>query len=153
MASYPTLHPDHPLPDVDEPIGRPFWEHCRRHELFIQKSRSSGQFVFPPRPHYAGDFEWRRVSGRGRVLTFVIVRPPFLPAAFFCAVVPPWDELERDKPDWDAFPPRLEAPGELAIFAARSLDMPLSLRASYCFSFFTCADFDGTTSSSPHRSH
>jgi uncharacterized OB-fold protein len=80
MASYPTLHPDHPLPDVDEPIGRPFWEHCRRHELFIQKSRSSGQFVFPPRPHYAGDFEWARVSGRGRVLTFVIVRPPFLPA-------------------------------------------------------------------------
>ena len=80
MASYPTLHPDHPLPDVDDPIGRPFWEHCRRHELFIQKSRSSGQFVFPPRPHYAGDFEWARVSGRGRVLTFVIVRPPFLPA-------------------------------------------------------------------------
>ena len=80
MASYPTLHPDHPLPDVDDPIGRPFWEHCRRHELFIQKSRSSGQFVFPPRPHYAGDFEWERVSGRGRVLTFVIVRPPFLPA-------------------------------------------------------------------------
>ena len=80
MASYPTLHPDHPLPDVDDPIGRPFWEHCCRHELFIQKSRSSGQFVFPPRPHYAGDFEWERVSGRGRVLTFVIVRPPFLPA-------------------------------------------------------------------------
>ena len=80
MASYPTLHPDHPLPDVDDPIGRPFWEHCRRHELFIQKSRSSGQFVFPPRPHYAGDFEWERVSGRGRVLTFVIVRAPFLPA-------------------------------------------------------------------------
>ena len=80
MASYPTLHPDHPLPDVDDPIGQPFWEHCRRHELFIQKSRSSGQFVFPPRPHYAGDFEWQRVSGRGRVLTFVIVRPPFLPA-------------------------------------------------------------------------
>ena len=80
MASYPTLHPDHPLPDVDDPIGRPFWEHCRRHELFIQKSRSSGQFVFPPRPHYAGDFEWARVSGRGRVLTFVLVRPPFLPA-------------------------------------------------------------------------
>ena len=86
MASYPTLHPDHPLPDVDEPIGRPFWEHCRNHELRIQQSRSSGRFVFPPRPHYAGDFEWVRVSGRGRILSFVIVRPPFLPA--FQARVP-----------------------------------------------------------------
>jgi hypothetical protein len=28
--------------------------------------------------------------------------------------------------------------------AARSLDMPLSLRASYCLGFFTFADFDGT---------
>jgi uncharacterized protein len=80
MAGLPTLHPDYPLPDVQEPIGRPFWESCRRHELRIQRSRSSGRFLFPPRPSYAGDFEWVRVSGRGRVLTFVIVRPPFLPA-------------------------------------------------------------------------
>jgi len=77
---YPKLHADHPLPDVDEPIGRPFWEFCRRHELRIQRSRSSGRFVFPPRPAYAGDYEWARVSGRGRVLTFVVVRPPFLSA-------------------------------------------------------------------------
>ena len=46
-------------------------------------------------------------------------------------------------------PPRFEAPGELAILAARSFDMPLSLRASYCFSFFTLADFDGTARSYP----
>ncbi|MEX2647317.1 MAG: hypothetical protein WD249_13735, partial [Gaiellaceae bacterium] len=38
------------------------------------------------------------------------------PAAFFCAVVPPWLELP---PEPDCSPPRLEAPGELAIFAAR----------------------------------
>jgi hypothetical protein len=37
----------------------------------------------------------------------------------------------------DALPPRLDAPGEFAIFAARSFDMPLSLSASYCLSFFT----------------
>ncbi|MGH7821137.1 MAG: Zn-ribbon domain-containing OB-fold protein [Candidatus Binatia bacterium] len=76
----PGLHPDHPLPDVDDPIAGPFWEHCRRHELRIQRSRSTGRFVFPPRPHYAGDYEWTPVSGRGRVLTFVVVRPPMLPA-------------------------------------------------------------------------
>jgi hypothetical protein len=38
--------------------------------------------------------------------------------------------------------------GELAIFAARSFDMPLSLRAPYCFWFFTVADFDGMSSPS-----
>ena len=74
------LHPDRPLPDVDEPIGAPFWEFCRRHELRLQRGRASGKLVFPPRPHYAGEFEWVKVSGRGRVLTFVVTRPPFLPA-------------------------------------------------------------------------
>ena len=66
--------------------------------------------------------------------------PPLRPAAFFCAVVPPWRELERlfeDEPDF--FPPRLDAPGEFAIFAARSLDMPFFFRPSYCFSFLTFA--------------
>ena len=43
----------------------------------------------------------------------------------------------------DAFPPFLDASGVLAILAARCLDMPLSLSASYCFSFLTFADLDG----------
>ncbi len=78
--SQPSLHPDYPLPDVDDSIAGPFWEWCRRHELRVQQSRSSGRWIFPPRPHYAGDFDWVPVSGRGRVFTFVIVRPPILPA-------------------------------------------------------------------------
>jgi hypothetical protein len=63
--------------------------------------------------------------------------PPLRPAAFFCAVVPPCFELDRELEEPDLFPPRLEAPGELAILAARSFDMPFSLSFSYCFSFFT----------------
>ena len=60
------------------------------------------------------------------------------PAAFFCAVVPPCDELLREElEEPDFLPPRLDAPGEFAIFAARSFDMPLSFSASYCFSFLT----------------
>jgi hypothetical protein len=66
--------------------------------------------------------------------------PPLRPAAFFWAVVPPWRELE---PEPDLFPPRLEAPGELAIRAARSFDIPLSFKASYCFSFLTLARLFG----------
>src|SRR6185312_15127064 len=65
---------------------------------------------------------------------FAAALPPLRPAAFFCAVVPPcFDE----PPEPELLPPRLDAPGELAIRAARSFDMPLSFRASYCFSFFT----------------
>src|SRR5207248_10536154 len=72
--------------------------------------------------------------------------PPLRPAAFFCCVVPPWLELLRVLllPEPDFLPPRLEAPGELAILAARCLDIPLSFRDSYCFSFLTLALFDGT---------
>jgi hypothetical protein len=44
--------------------------------------------------------------------------------------------LERE-PDPDFFPPRLEAPGEFAMRAARLLDMPFFFSPSYCFSFFT----------------
>jgi hypothetical protein len=64
-------------------------------------------------------------------------RPPLRPAAFFWAVVPPCFALERELEEPDFFPPRLEAPGELAILAARSFDMPFSFSFSYCFSFLT----------------
>src|SRR3954470_5896679 len=73
---------------------------------------------------------------------FAAALPPLRPASFFCAVVPPCFELD---PDPLFFPPRLDAPGEFAILAARSLDMPLSFRASYCFSFFTLALLLGTS--------
>jgi hypothetical protein len=72
-----------------------------------------------------------------------VALPPFRPAAFFCAVVPPWLVVRRRTPEPDFLPPRLDAPGEFAIFAARSLDIPFSLSASYCFSFFTLGLLSG----------
>jgi hypothetical protein len=74
-------------------------------------------------------------------------RPPLRPAAFFCAVVPPCDELLRELDEPDFFPPRLEEPEELAMRAARDFDIPLSLSASYCFSFLTLARLFGMSSS------
>ena len=71
---------------------------------------------------------------------FAAARPPLRPAALCCAVVPPCLALP---PEPDFLPPFLEASGELAIFAARRLDIPLSLRASYCFSFLTLARVPG----------
>jgi ribosomal protein S18 acetylase RimI-like enzyme len=70
------------------------------------------------------------------------------PAATFCACVPPCDELLFDDDECEFFPPRLDAPGELAIFAARSFDMPFSFSASYCFSFFTLGRLPGIRTSS-----
>src|SRR4029453_9350308 len=76
-------------------------------------------------------------AGRGQAQDLrAAALPPLRPAAFFCAVVPPCFELD---PDPDFLPPRLAAAGEVAVLAARSLDMPLSFSASYCFSFFTFA--------------
>jgi hypothetical protein len=82
------------------------------------------------------------VEAGGYELFRAVALPPLRPAAFFCAVVPPWDELP---PEPDFLPPRLDAPGEFAILAARSFDMPLSFRASYCFSFLTLGRLPGTT--------
>jgi hypothetical protein len=77
-----------------------------------------------------------------------VALPPVRAAAFFWAVVPPCEELP---PEPDFSPPRFDAPGEFAMRAARSLDIPLSLSASYCFSFFTDGRLSGITASSRRR--
>ena len=70
--------------------------------------------------------------------------PPFRPAAFFCALVPPCDEEE---PEPELLPPRLDEPDELAMRAARCFDIPLCFSDSYCFSFFTFELLFGITTS------
>src|SRR4051794_30050731 len=89
----------------------------------------------------------RQNSRRGKFFFFAVALPPLLPAFFFWAVVPPCDPCDVPEPEWLCSPPFFEAPGEFAILAARSLDMPLSLRASYCFSFLTFAFLLGMASS------
>src|SRR4051794_29649062 len=114
----------------------------------------------PARPlQVAGGYPGGRPDGvlatgerRGRLLALegphglrAVAFPPLRPADFFCWLVPPCLELLRELlPEPDFLPPRLEAPGELAILAARCLDMPRFLRPSYCFSFLTLALLDGT---------
>src|SRR3989454_480679 len=64
-----------PVP-VPTPETRPFWEAARRHELWLQRCRACGAYVFYPRaacPRCLGaELEWRRVSGRGRLHTFTV---------------------------------------------------------------------------------
>ncbi|MGP3949302.1 Zn-ribbon domain-containing OB-fold protein [Streptomyces sp. 7N604] len=70
-----------PVADED---GAPFWEYAARGELRVQACAPCGRLRFPPRPccpHCRSfDSEWRRMSGRGRIWSYVIPHPPLLPA-------------------------------------------------------------------------
>lgn len=68
-----------PVPDAD---GAPFWEYAAHGELRVQACGDCGELRFPPRPccpHCQSfDSEWRPVSGRGRVWSYVVAHPPLL---------------------------------------------------------------------------
>jgi hypothetical protein len=76
------LHPDYPLPDLDDPVMRPFWEGANEGRLMQQRDRVTGELHWPPKPLYwkGGDLEWFDASGRGQVYTWVVAYEPFLPA-------------------------------------------------------------------------
>ncbi|MFI6687864.1 Zn-ribbon domain-containing OB-fold protein [Streptomyces sp. NPDC050485] len=71
-----------PVVDAD---GAPFWEYAARGELRVQACAAPdcGQLRFPPRPccpHCQSfDSEWRLMSGRGRIWSYVVPHPPLLP--------------------------------------------------------------------------
>ncbi len=77
------LHPDYPLPDIDDPIMQPFWEGARAGKLMQQRDRATGLVHWPPKPLYwkgGARLEWFEASGRGTVFSYVIGYEPFLPA-------------------------------------------------------------------------
>lgn len=77
------LHPDYPLPDLDDPVMRPFWDGAREGRLMQQRDRLTGEVHWPPKPLYwkGGErLEWFAASGRGEVYTWVVAHEPFLPA-------------------------------------------------------------------------
>ncbi len=64
-----------PLPRIDEE-SKGFWEACQRHELYLQRCRTCGEFRYYPRalcPYCLSDStEWVLSSGRGTVYTFTV---------------------------------------------------------------------------------
>ncbi|MGW7270344.1 Zn-ribbon domain-containing OB-fold protein [Streptomyces sp. NPDC054864] len=72
-----------PTIDTD---GAPFWEYAARGELRIQACADPGcgELRWPPRPccpHCQSfESEWRRMTGRGRIWSYVRPHPPLLPA-------------------------------------------------------------------------
>ncbi|MFF5786234.1 Zn-ribbon domain-containing OB-fold protein [Streptomyces sp. NPDC012693] len=69
-------------PVIDED-GAPFWEYAARGELRVQSCADCGELRFPPRPccPHCRSFasEWRLMSGRGRIWSYVLPHPPLLP--------------------------------------------------------------------------
>ncbi|MHB8319565.1 MAG: Zn-ribbon domain-containing OB-fold protein [Acidimicrobiales bacterium] len=70
-----------PLTD-EESAG--FWEGTSLGELRVQACGDCGRLRFPPRvmcPHcHSTVREWRAVSGKGKIWSFVVPHPPLLPA-------------------------------------------------------------------------
>jgi uncharacterized OB-fold protein len=68
-----------PTPDT-----LPFWTAVREERLVIQQCQSCGRHYFYPRDHCphcsSGAVEWREVSGRGRLVSYIINYRPLPPA-------------------------------------------------------------------------
>jgi hypothetical protein len=73
-----------PLPVTDE-LSAPFWEAAASHELSLARCSRCGAFAHPPDvicPHCGSTdpgFEFQRVSGRGSLRSWTVVRQAFLP--------------------------------------------------------------------------
>lgn len=77
------------LPPMDDD-SRPFWEGTLAGELRVQACGGCSRLRFPPRPMCPAcqslDVEWKAMSGRGTIYSFVVPHPPLLPA--YAAVAP-----------------------------------------------------------------
>jgi uncharacterized protein len=61
---------------VATPETRFFWDKARANELWLPRCVASGRHFFPPRqfsPFTGGAVEWRRASGRAKLVSFLIV--------------------------------------------------------------------------------
>lgn len=78
MADY-----NKPLPQIMGEASE-FWEGCKRHELLIQRCKDCSTYRHYPRPMCPNcgswNVEWAKVSGKGKVYTYIVAHRPFHPA-------------------------------------------------------------------------
>ncbi len=74
---------DFPLPDVEWPPTREFWQGAARHQLVVPRCDACGRWVWYPtdacRRCGATAQTWTPVSGRGRLFSWSIVHRAFIP--------------------------------------------------------------------------
>ena len=70
-----------PRPTLDT---KEYWEGCHRHELLVQQCKDCKTYRFYPcyicQKCHSKNYEWRRVSGKGKVYTWSVVTRAFDPA-------------------------------------------------------------------------
>jgi len=75
--------PEKPLPVIDAE-NAPYWEYCRKHELRFQKCMDCGHIrsrISTICPECSSmESEWTKLSGKGKVFSFIIYRRAFHPA-------------------------------------------------------------------------
>ena len=78
-----------PIPKLERDTHG-YWEHLRKHELVIQRCGRCNAWLWQPRPVCSRcqtpDPVWTRVTGDGVVASWMVMRPPTLPA--YAAMVP-----------------------------------------------------------------
>jgi len=116
-----------PLPEPDE-WSKGFWDACQRGALELQRCMACKRFRFYPRPmcpHCRSlDWEYAPVSGRGTIYSWIVVRPPVMPA--FQDKVPlavVLVELEED--------PELRMVGNLLDCAVDEIEFGLAVEVTF----------------------
>ena len=70
-----------PVPDADT---QPFWDGCAAGELRVQRCAGCDRWLWQPRPICSScqrvDPVWTPVSGDGTIASWMVMRPPTLPA-------------------------------------------------------------------------
>ena len=74
-----------PLPRAEDwALTQSFWEAAKRHELIIPRCIKCNRYFWYPRQEcpycLQKDWEWAKVSGRGRLFIYTVVRQPQNPS-------------------------------------------------------------------------
>ena len=79
------------MTDYEKPLPgltletQPFWDYCQKHELSMQKCNQCGFIRFPPsiicpKCRSLEGVEWIKLSGKGKVYSFVVFHHLYHPA-------------------------------------------------------------------------
>ena len=73
----PILAYEKPIPEITD-LTKPFWEAAKRNELVLQNCKTCRKYQWYPRYSCINcgsrNFEWKKVSGRGTVYSYTIIR-------------------------------------------------------------------------------
>ena len=66
------------LPEMN-PVTKPFWDHCKSHELYIQFCENCSAWIWYPKAWCPScgkraSIKWMKLSGRGKIYSYTIIR-------------------------------------------------------------------------------